>query len=383
MWDNLGRNARYIAVETVAGEPAEKAIERLAKIIDETNPFNWGGFPTGEKLVTSSGGELKGLVGMCGDYMTAGTEVGLGIPLPPHSLTCNYDPNLRKIELRWINPPDGYDSIRVRINWGNYVHTGGDGIPGESENYVIDLGKHTVNTRDLDILVIGVCNDIPSNAAAIHINNNVQEELFGIPFTGGIAPNWQSWALDTDQDGINPQMGIRSELTAAKGRRYNPIMTPQAKPFYQVIDTGPQGGTGGFFRKFIGLTQGHTYRIRTRVATLGEPNEGQWSVSVHAAASASDKQDLSARQMAGLEALPSGNTGPAAGRMALFDSALTTKGQFLEISTGEAVQGREVTDIALPQGVDSITVWVRCAGPAGLSAAVDWIALQDLSAQGF
>jgi hypothetical protein len=87
--------------------------------------------------------------------------------------------------------------------------------------------------------------------------------------------------------------------------------------------------------------------------------------------------------MAGLDALPDGNKGPAAGRIALYDSPLATEGQFVEISTdkAKAVQGREITDITLPQRIDSITVWVRCTSSAALSAAVDWISLEDLSIQ--
>lgn len=83
--ENLGRNAPYVAIETKAGEPAEKIIERLANTIEETNPFDWMITPISdrkfkERIVTSSGGELKGLVGDCGPYIIAGTEIGLGIP---------------------------------------------------------------------------------------------------------------------------------------------------------------------------------------------------------------------------------------------------------------------------------------------------------------
>lgn len=379
MWDNLGRNARYVAVETKAGEPAKTAIERLAEAIDEANPFDWLGFPTGKKLVTSSEGELRDILGSCADYMTAGTETGLGIPQPPHSLTTNYDPNLKRVSLRWINPLGAYDSIRVRTNWSNYDHTGGTKVQGNSESYVIDLNKYPVDMSDLDILVIGVRNDIPSNAAAIHINNNIQEELFGIPFTSGLAPNWQRWSLDNAEGAINPQMGIRSEMTCAKGRVYNPITTADKKPFYQIINVGDKGGTGGVYRKFIGLTPGHTYRVKARVATLSEPNEKNWSISVHVAANGSDGRDLSPRQMAGLDALPCGEKGNAAGRMALYDSSFITKGKFTEISTDKVMSGSQIKDITLPQNVDSITVWVRCVSSAGLSAAIDWISLEDLS----
>jgi hypothetical protein len=386
MSENLGRNVTYVAVETKAGEPVEKVIERLADVIEETNPFDWGITPMSarkfkERIVTSSGGELQGLAGSCTQYMTAGTEIGLGIPQPPHSLTANYDPNLKIVYIRWINPPEGYDSIRVRINWSDYDHTGGTKVQGNSESYVIDLDKYPVNMNDLDILVFGTRNDIPSNAAAIHINNNIQEELFGIPFTSGLAPNWQRWSLDNAEVAINPQMGIRSEMTFAKGRVYNPITTADKKPFYQVINTGTKGGTGGVFRKFIGLTPGHTYRVKARVATLSEPNEKNWSISVHVAANGSDGRDLSPRQMAGLDALPCGEKGNAAGRMALYDSSFITKGKFTEISTDKVMSGSQIKDITLPQNVDSITVWVRCVSSAGLSAAIDWISLEDLSIQ--
>ena len=382
MWDNLSRNAPYVAIETIAGEPAEKAIGRLAETIDNTNPFHWGGFPTGQKIVKSSEGELQGILGSCAVYMTAGTETGLGIPQPPHSLTASYDPNLKKLELRWINPmPDAYDSIRVRLNCSNYAHTRGDGLPGNSESYIRDLSKKRLDMNDLDILVIGVRNDIPSNAAAIHVNNNAQEERYGIPFTSGLAPNWQRWSLG-DEDTISPQMGIRNELTTIKGRPYNRIKAPQDKPFYQIINTGTEGGIGGVYRKFIGLTPEHTYRIKARVATLSEPNEKNWSVSVHAAANNPDGLDLSPGQMAGLDALPCGGKSNAAGRMALYDSSLTTKGQFVEISTDKAERAEQgITDITLPPGVDSITVWLRCDSSSPMSAALDWISLEDLSMQ--
>jgi hypothetical protein len=142
MWNNLGRNARYVAVETIAGEPAEKAIERLSNAIDETNPFDWGGFTTGKKRVTSSAGELRNVLGHCAEYAIAGTETGLGIPRPPHSLTCNYDPNLQKLTIKWLNPsPNAYDYIRLRINWSNYDHTGGTPVQGDTESYMQDLDE--------------------------------------------------------------------------------------------------------------------------------------------------------------------------------------------------------------------------------------------------
>jgi hypothetical protein len=398
--ENRGGNARYVIIETVTGESAENAIARLAKTIDETNPFDWGGFPIGKNLVTSSGGELKGLVADCREYMIAGTETGLGIPKPPHSLTCNYNREANNISIRWVNPsPDAYDSIRIVF----HRLIGGFTVQGKSESYVLDLNKHFNKSSELDsylkemglpkdtysnitsdiiIWVFGVRNDIPSNAAAIHLKNNSQEEIYGIPFTNGIAPNWQSWSLNANESKINLTMGTREEYINVSSQRYKPVKNAQTKPFYQIINTGTKGGTGGVYRKFIGLTSGHTYRVKTRVATLSEPNEGQWSVSVHAAINGPDEGDFSPRQMAGLDALTDGNKGDTAGRMALFDSSLTTKGQFVEISTdnSKTIRGKEITDITLSQGVDTITVWIKCTASASMSAAIDWISLEDLSA---
>ncbi len=374
MSENLGRNVPYVAIETKAGEPVEKVIERLANTIEDTNPFDWMITPPSdrkfkEKIVTSSGGELQGLVGSCIQYMTAGTEAGLGIPQPPHSLTANYDPNLKKIELKWVNPPGGYDSIRVRINWSNYDHSGGDSLSGNSENYVIDLDKFLVNTSDLDILVIGVRNDIPSNAAAIHVNNNIQEELYGIPFTSGLAPNWQSWILDVNGGKISPQMGVRNELTVAKGHRYNPITTADKKPFYQIINTSNKGGTGGVFRKFIGLTPGNTYRLSARLSILkADTNEKGWSYSLHATADKAGIEKLTENQMAGLASLPDGKSGPQAGRLKVLDSTSLTGGKYEECSS----------DITLPEDSNSITVWLRLTGKNASTVGFDWIRLEKL-----
>lgn len=95
--ENLGRNCKLVIVETTAGEGADSVAERLAQAIKEQNPFMWLGSVDGriaplpggsERIrVSASAGSLKGIIGGCPQYMTAGTEVGLGIPAPPSSLT--------------------------------------------------------------------------------------------------------------------------------------------------------------------------------------------------------------------------------------------------------------------------------------------------------
>lgn len=227
-------------------------------------------------------------------------------------------------------------------------------------------------TADLNIWVIGTRNGISSNVAVIHLKNNIQEELCNIPFTSNIAPNWQPWVLDDNEGKIRLEQGVRKEY-AKITELSDSVKTPETKPFYQVIKTGSKGGTGGVFRKFICLTPGHTYRIKTRIAVLSEPNDKNWSVSIHAA-DATDKRNFSPKQMAGLDALP------VQGAAIKMGTAHPT-GQFAEISTGQTIGSQEIKDITLPLGVDSLTVWVKCAGPSGLSAAIDYISLEDLSSQ--
>jgi hypothetical protein len=390
---------RCALVDTNAGEPAEKVISRLADAIEETNPFDWlivHGKGTNRRSVTSSGGTLI-LPGFCG-YTTAGTEIGLGIPQPPYSLTCNYNPEANTISIRWINPsPDEYDSISIgfdRVIQGAH-------LSGKAESYDVNLiyeqSRNSNNdnddkalrkmlsqmgtpsyslsdiTADLNIQVSGERKGIHSNIASIHLKNNIQEELSVIPFTSDIAPNWQPWVLDNNEGKIHFEQGIRKEY-AKLTELSESIKTPETKPFYQVIKTSDKGGTGGVFRKFIGLTPGHTYRVKTRVAVLSEPSEKNWSVSVHAAPNPPVQHDFTARQMAGLDTLPVIGS-------AIKMTAVQSKGQFKEISTGKTFDGQEINDITLPAGADSITVWVKCAGLSGLSAALDYISLEDLSMQ--
>jgi len=392
LYDYADGRARCASVETMPGESAEKVINRLADVIEETNPFDWViiGSRENTRIVTAAAGELRGLIG--GTFFTAGTEIGLNIPKPPHSLTCNPNWEANSISLKWTNPPlQIYDSIHIL--WSMDGSSGP--LPGNAESYVLDLSSRrgtyemyqklgmlkeipSNETALYDIHVFGIRGDISSNVTRIRLIGNTQWELFGVPFTNGVAPNWQAWSLDVNGGRIIADEGKRPLHKTAGSA------LPDT-PFYQVINTSTKGGTGGVFRKFIGLTPGHTYRVKTRVATLSEPNLGApgWSVSVHAAPNGPDGRDLTAGQMAGLDALPGGSKGPAMGRMALYDSSLTTKGRFVEVSTDVAkpVRGREITDVTLPEGVDSITVWVTCNSSAALSAGLDWIAIEDLSVQ--
>ncbi len=365
---SLNRNMRIAVIQTQMNEPAESVAERLAEYINTNDPFGWQ-IPKGFQAVAAEGGVLKCLLG---GLIVAGTETGLGIPLPPHSLTCVYDAAQKVLMLFWENPPEGYDNISIVCNWSNFDHIGGASLPGDSTVHAFELDELPLNLDDLDIWVIGDRNGIRSNAAATHVSGNgkVQEELFGIPFTLGVSPNWQLWSYKTRTNRQSFSVHTENELTVAKGRRYNSVKTPDTKPFRQILSTSPQGGTVGIKRQFLGLVPGHNYRLSVRLNTLEmKPDSEGWEFSCHAIAVDSLNKPLSEEQLAGVTALPNDKTGDQAGKIAGYKPGATTKGQYIT----------DTADITLPQECDSITVWLRLTAKSESTVAFDWIKLEDIT----
>jgi hypothetical protein len=373
----LNRNMRIATIQTQAGETAEVVANRLAEYINRNNPFEWHIPARYEgKPIKSEGGTLKGLPGGRTKYILAGTETGLGIPLPPCSLSCTLFAKDKRLLLSWENPLGAYDEIAIVYNWTNFDHRGGDRVEGDSSSFIVDLNQRTLDTSDLDVWVIGLRNGLPSNAGAIRLDGNSQEELFGIPFTSRVAPNWKAWSLDTAPNIEQFSCSIKDNLTAVRemGKRYNSIKTNDSKPFRQVLKSPAQGGTLGIWRKFLGLSPGHTYKLSARLSTLDmSGNDTEWEFSMHAMPDKPDKKELTANQMSGLEVLPNGETGPQAGRITEFGPGkLTAKNEYVIHSA----------DITLPEDSNSITVWLRHTGKGTSGVGFDWIKLEDLSMTG-
>jgi hypothetical protein len=374
--NTLNRNVDYVSVETEPGEDAGSVVKKLARaIVYDSYLF---GFPDNvnlEKMVQQiiSGDAIKIVGGATGGYFTAGTETGLGIPEPPKFLTANYDKASNQLKLRWENPPGNYDKIALLLRWNSDDIGGMVFLPSNATQYVISRDINSIN--DSDIWVIGIKGDlkrgVPSSPAAITLsaNGTVQEELYGIPFKDGISPNWKAW-------GIN---GIKKEnykcLTEEKfvpGKRSHRIKNNSQKPYRQALQIPEGGGTSGIWRKFLGLSPGHKYRISARLNTLEMPSDGNnWSFSLHAVADKKAESELSARQMAGIEALPDGKKGADAHRLKKLDAKTITKGKYNEYSD----------EITLPKDSNSITVWLRLTGTSKAEVGFDWIKLEDLEVQ--
>ena len=422
----MNRNPRWISIETHPGEPAQVVLERLVKAINDHDPFGWGGphiirrdakgeiLPDGN-WVHVADGSIGPFPGNVGCYIMAGTESGLGIPQPPKSLTCAYLAESNEIVLNWENPPGGYDSIRVLA----------DGFPSGIGRNSGNLTTHRLPTdilepfrpgadewarlRGVDFCVIGIRNGVPSNAAAITFKDNGQEELNGLPFSNGVAPNWTAWSTGEPkatgyESRIKPHKATRTNpepiVTADDGKvAYRRKLPPQMirgmtdKPFMQVIKTSSPNAVAGIYRKFLGLTPGRTYRLSARLFPLDMPKaQGDWSFSLHAVPCAADRSTLTAEQLAGRSPLPDGQSGPQAGLIALYapgvsppkaqpQPATPARKKPASAPADEPVADLVTGDIRLPEGADTITVWLRHQADRSTGVGLDWIRLEEVPGQ--
>ncbi len=373
----LNSSARYVRIDTHAGESADAVLDCMAAKINESQPFGpgWRMHVEGNLLKTFPLGP--------GGYLLAGTETGLDIPPPPTSLSVSYDSTERVVRLNWENPQGGYDGVQaLKILPGAATSDSQKSSPPKYEKsgraLDRDLLRNNMGLRRFD--VIGCRGGVLSNAAVITLNyqDGSQEELDTLPFTAGMAPNWKAWSY-----GGKPDMLVLEQGTKGEWKRFDEhpksALKPEDRFYYQLIKTRSPEVGGGVCRKFLGLTPGHSYRIWTRMNTFDmDKAQGDWSFSFHAAGHAKDVA-LSPEQMAGMAPLPSGESGPTSGLIAAFGPGATTKGKFVECSTGKPGLHSPSGDITLPAGAEVITVWFKYHGPPSGGVGFDWIKLKDIT----
>jgi len=404
-----GLNTNFVSINTSTDESAELAVARLASAIawsDSIYDYSRVGGQVDREAVAAKialGATLE-LMGFPGEYFLAGSQTGLGIPKPPLCLSCFYVTQDGTYHLRWVNPPGEYDCVRIKWRYANSDKGGGDFFPGPPNAYTFKKPSD-VNGLDLDVWLMGFrhkmpvedmlansiplgSNAVPSDIAAIHVTSkgHCQEETHEIPFYGGISPNWTPWSTGPEVEKAGFEQGNRYASVAADVHDDLPASHPRgllSKLLYQVVKAPPEGVTHGTYRKFLGLTPGHTYRLTACVSTLGmESASGNWSFSVHAAPSGSGGKGLTAKQMAGSASLPTDRKGPQAGRIVSYGPGKTTRSDFALAFTGDnPIGGGEIPHIVMPAGMDTLTVWVRfrCSDPEG-EVAFSGVKLEDLTA---
>jgi len=376
-------NPRYVKIDTQSGETAETVLARMAEAVVEKRPFN----PYQEWPIRAEGNLLKSFPGFPGSYLFAGTEIGLGIPPPPTSLSVSYNAEREEVALYWEVSDKSYDAIMC---------SPGRILPGTATNAVwkAPAPRHRTGlTRKAEIdddrrnkglhrfRVVGCRGGVLSNAAVItwDYDDPSQQELDIQPFTGGICPNWKAWSHGSKPETLVLQQGTKGE---SKRLEQNPkrALNADDKYFYQLINTRTPDVVGGVCRKFLGLKPGNTYRLYTRMNTLDMDKVRQnWSFTFHAVPHAKNVT-LSAEQMAAASTIPNGNTTVPVQQIASYGPGSTTKGKFEESSTKKSGSDEHAIDITMPPGAEVITVWFRYQGPADASGVgFDWIKLKDVT----
>ena len=304
-------------------------------------------------------------------WILGGTERGFDIPAAPADVSARYEAH--KVTLSWVNPPvAAYDSLSVIYGGIPFA-----ALPGTATQFVYEGQYGTgqlFESTDVTFLVEGCKGGTPSNGAGVRLRKHVlQDSLMNIPFAHGVAPSFRAWTRSALSAPVTPEEGVA------------PGMAPSVNPrkfhgpgFYQVV-RGSGTFCGGVCRTFLGLPAGHAYRASARLNTL-QAKEGEWSWSFHAAANPPGLKGLTAEQMAGVAELPDHSKGGAAGQIARYDYAASTKGAWVPCSAGAGSAGKSVGDITLPEGCDSITLWFRLEGTnvADTACGVDSVALEDL-----
>ncbi len=387
----------YVFIETSPGESAISVAKHLANQIIRNHADKdlsdmhklWFG-----RGIPASGSSVA-LLRPLSAYYLAGTERGLGIPEPPKSLTCAYEERSDMVRTTWQNPAEGYDQIFVTLEWDRGMQSTMRTISGKAASFAIDLNRIQGDVNDLYIAVVGLRDRIVSVPAAMHVNRHYQDEAFDIPFARGIMPNWSPWcasgATQSREPGRNTvtNPGCKSCFRSggkklADVRSYIARMGLDAKPIYQLIAADPNGPVG-IYRKFLGLTSGHTYRITAALSTLQMHTvDADWSLSLCAAQNEPSGKNLTTEQLSGKAPLPNGEVGAHAGRIALFSKGGRMTGPSFRLIKGNSrgqESDKEHMDVTLPPGVETLTVWVRfeCSDPTG-EVGFMGVGIEDITA---
>jgi hypothetical protein len=337
-----GPEKQFFSIGTREGETAQSVLQRL------DDPIRDRMIGSEDTLLVHGGIRL---LGWPGGYALAGTERGLGIPRAPLFLSGSYKKAENAIVFKWENLPGEYDVVVTPTDMFDSTTT--SCVRRLVEN---DAGR---------FCIMAFRGKAPSNAGFIHVAPNSQEELTSPPFTCDVMPNWCSWV----------SLGATKAASFEQGKRPNGNFignhfTPDGKPLYQIVKTKTAEAQAGIWRKWLGLTPEHTYRVYVRLNTLEmDRNTNAWSLSFHVATNPPGGKAFSTEQLAGQSALPDGSKGADAAQMVRYGPGNTTKGAWVT----------STMDIVLSPGVDTITTWLRHSGADSTGVGMDWIKVEDLT----
>jgi hypothetical protein len=325
-----------------------------------------------------------------GFFVTAGTETGLGIPPPPMFLTVFQNPQSLEYTFCWRIPQNSYDEQLWDYN--------GRFLPISNGLFVVrtEMVEDVVCSRpesyspffdyplsNVDVRVVGFKGGVPSNYGAARAEGNVMRELFDVPFSCGLAPNWnhldgKGWrSVPGVAQGTHNEESRGDNLLAGKTLA---IGEPVAPKYYQALGTAPGCLRSGVYRCFIGLNPGHLYRLSFRASTLAmDEEEGPWSFTISAAAFSGEvtyNEDF--------EWLVDGSFAPQADKVGdrveliHYENGKTTSGKWVQTTTGSD-ESTIPSDLLVPTGSDSIVMWARFkADRPTPGVGFDLVSIEDL-----
>lgn len=196
------------------------------------------------------------------------------------------------------------------------------------------------------------------------------EDFMNGTYLNGIAPGWSAWQMNN---------GDAVTTFSSGGALDADEDTSTTPPNYQAISTvfnTSGNGQGGVWRKFAGLTPGSTYRITVHLNTFSR--SGVWWFEAHRAHNGTSGANLTHAQLDGSAPLPDGQ-GQNRPFVKLESGAAHTGGEWIRYDTGSENPGKIEGDLTLPQGVTTLTVWVKHGGLSSGTVGLDWVKVEDLS----
>lgn len=321
-------------IRTSANEPAENVTSRLNRLLDRLN-FGFSTVIVGENPTMEASRwplHTLHLTVFPGIVLSAGTEVGLGIPSVPLFLTArevDSEGAARVVRLEWEHPEGQFDVVYP--TYGSIAHI----CNKDTTIHCFELPPSLPESHVVSVSVLH--NGIPSNACRVSLSRGSLCDAFDHPFTGGIASGWKAWwdagALCVpafEQGATSDYLGYGAEgmtepYVGKLSHDINECIDRKARwkgRFYQVMSSSGVRACGGIYRKYLGLSPGGKYRVNiaTKVHCPDEA-EGKWAFTMHACALPSGLPGLTNGQLAGTEALPDGTFGPEAGLFACYSQS--------------------------------------------------------------
>ncbi|MBX3176351.1 MAG: hypothetical protein KF886_03240 [Candidatus Hydrogenedentes bacterium] len=325
--------------------------------------------------------ELRGIPG---EYALGGTENGLGIPPPIGSLSAGFDSESQRHTFRWHEKEGEYTKVAFSSHIGYGKVVSGPRVVSTGMPFHTLPAEPPGNGSYRSVYVVGLKEDVPSNASHIYANKSEQIEYFYRPFTNGIAPNWTAWEVAQSESVVLEEFDYPDiEKEARTVRSLSGVGWETYGRCVQRIRSTSGGAAGGMYRFFIAQTPGRVYRpaLRYRIMDEGIDLDGQWSFEVMVGTldpSLAYEYDYASRVLAGdyWQELNSKGSQIAVWK---HDQSTVSTGDWILSQTGASDSDIPQKDILLGDDETAIFFCIRLQGYKPDGIVMDGVRLVDVT----